>query len=615
MRSFFHLLRIIVSTKIRNIAIIAHVDHGKTTLVDKLLEQSGTLDERKAPGERIMDSNDQEKERGITITSKNTAITWNDYHINIVDTPGHADFGGEVERVLSMVDSVLLLVDAVDGPMPQTRFVTQKAFAMGFTPVVVINKIDREGANPDRALDLTFDLFDKLGATDAQLDFPIIYASAINGFAGEESDITEGDMTPLFEAIVEHVPEPDVDLEGPFQLQISTLDYNSYVGIIGIGRIRRGVVKTNMAVKIVGNDGIERGGRIGQVLGFHGLERVETEEAQAGDIVAITGIDPLSISDTICDPNEVEALPAMTVDEPTISMMFQPNSSPFSGQEGKYVTSRNIWDRLQQELKHNVALRVDQVEGDKYKVSGRGELHLSVLIETMRRENFELAVGRPEVIIHEDNGVKLEPYEELTADIEVEHQGAVMEALGMRKADLKDMVQDGKGRVRLDFIIPARGLIGFRTDYLSMTRGTGLLYSVFDHYGPVVTDDIGQRPNGVLISNARGKAVAYSLCPLQERGKLLVGNNDEVYEGQIVGIHSRDNDLVVNPIKPKPLTNVRASGTDDALTLSPHIQYTLEQALEFIDDDELVEVTPENIRIRKKLLKEHERKTASRSKK
>ena len=603
-----------MTAKIRNIAIIAHVDHGKTTLVDKLLEQSGTLDERKAPGERIMDSNDQEKERGITITSKNTAIEWNDYHINIVDTPGHADFGGEVERVLSMVDSVLLLVDAVDGPMPQTRFVTQKAFAMGFKPIVVINKIDRDGADPHRALDLTFDLFDKLGATDEQLDFPVIYASAINGYAGLEAEITGGDMTPLFEAIVEHVHAPEVDPDGPFQLQISTLDYNSYVGIIGIGRIRRGKVKTNMAVKIIGDDGKVRSGRIGQVLGFHGLERVEAEEAEAGDIVAITGLDPLSISDTICDPNVVEALPPMTVDEPTISMTFQANSSPFSGQEGKYVTSRNIWDRLQQELKHNVALRVDQIEGDKYKVSGRGELHLSVLIETMRRENFELAVGRPEVIIHEENGVKLEPYEELTADIEVEHQGAVMDALGKRKADLKDMVLDGKGRVRLDFMIPARGLIGFRTDYLSMTRGTGLLYSVFDHYGPIVSDGIGQRLNGVLVSNARGKAVAYSLCPLQERGKLLVGNADEVYEGQVVGIHSRDNDLVVNPIKPKPLTNVRASGTDEALTLSPHIKYTLEQALEFIDDDELVEVTPENIRIRKKLLKEHERKSASRSK-
>jgi GTP-binding protein len=601
-----------VSAKLRNIAIIAHVDHGKTTLVDKLLEQSGTLDERKAPTERIMDSNDQEKERGITITSKNTAINWNGYHINIVDTPGHADFGGEVERVLSMVDSVLLLVDAVDGPMPQTRFVTQKAFAMGFKPIVVINKIDREGANPDNALDLTFDLFDKLGATDEQLDFPVVYASAINGYAGNDSDVTSGDMTPLFEAIVEHVHEPDVDPDGPFQLQISTLDYNSYVGIIGIGRIRRGVATPNMAVKIIGSDDQVRGGRILQVLSFHGLERVEAEEAQAGDIVAITGIDPLEISDTICDPAEVEALPAMTVDEPTISMMFQPNSSPFSGKEGKFVTSRNIWDRLQQELKHNVALRVEQVEGDKYKVSGRGELHLSVLIETMRREGFELAVGRPEVIIHEENGVKQEPYEELTVDVELDHQGSVMEALGIRKAELKDMVQDGKGRVRLDYIIPARGLIGFRTEFLTMTSGTGLLYNVFDHYGPAITDTIGQRINGVMISNTQGKAVAYSLCPLQERGKLLVGNNEEVYEGMIVGIHSRDNDLVVNPTKPKPLTNVRASGSDDALTLSPHIQYTLEQALEFIDDDELVEVTPESIRIRKKLLKEHERKTASR---
>ncbi|MCG6937600.1 MAG: translational GTPase TypA [Gammaproteobacteria bacterium] len=601
-----------MSANIRNIAIIAHVDHGKTTLVDQLLQQSGTLDARKAPTERVMDSNDQEKERGITITSKNTAIDWNGYHINIVDTPGHADFGGEVERVLSMVDSVLLLVDAVEGPMPQTRFVTQKAFAMGFKPIVVINKIDRDGANPDRALDLTFDLFDKLGATDEQLDFPVIYASAINGFAGTDSNITSGDMQPLLAAIIEHVKAPDVDPDGPFQLQISTLDYNSYVGIIGIGRIRRGAVKTNMAVKIVGADGAVRNGRIGQILSFIGLERVEVETAAAGDIVAISGIDPLSISDTICDPNAVEALPAMTVDEPTISMMFQPNSSPFAGREGKYVTSRNIWERLQQELKHNVALRVDQVDSDRFKVSGRGELHLSVLIETMRRENFELAVGRPEVIIHEENGVKLEPYEELTADVEIEYQGAVMEALGKRKAELKDMVQDGKGRVRLDFMIPSRGLIGFRTEYLSMTRGTGLLYSVFDHYGPLVTEEIGQRTNGVLVSNAKGKAVAYSLFPLQERGKLLVGNNDEVYEGQIVGIHARDNDLVVNPTKTKPLTNIRAAGTDDALTLSPHIQFTLEQALEFIDDDELVEVTPENIRIRKKLLKEQERKSAAR---
>jgi GTP-binding protein len=605
-------MRVTVSSKIRNIAIIAHVDHGKTTLVDQLLQQSGMLDARKAPTERVMDSNDQEKERGITITSKNTAIDWNGYHINIVDTPGHADFGGEVERVLSMVDSVLLLVDAVDGPMPQTRFVTQKAFAMGFKPIVVINKIDRDGANPHRALDLTFDLFDKLGATDEQLDFPVIYCSAINGYAGNDADITSGDMTPLFESIIKNVHAPEVDPKGPLQLQISTLDYNSYVGIIGIGRIRRGVAKPNMAVKIVGADGKVRSGRMLQVLSFVGLERVEATSAEAGNIVAITGIDPLSISDTICDPNAVEALPPMTVDEPTISMMFQANSSPFSGKEGKFVTSRNIWDRLQQELKHNVALRVEQVEGDKYKVSGRGELHLSVLIETMRREGYELAVGRPEVIIHEENGVRMEPYEELTVDIELESQGAVMEALGKRKADLKDMVQDGKGRVRLDYIIPARGLIGFRTEFLTMTSGTGLLYNVFDHYGPIVTDSIGQRNNGVMISNSMGKAVAYSLCPLQERGKLLVGNNDEVYEGMIIGIHSRDNDLVVNPIKPKPLTNVRASGTDEALTLSPHIKYTLEQALEFIDDDELVEVTPLSIRIRKKLLKENERKSANR---
>ncbi len=603
---------IAVTTQIRNIAIIAHVDHGKTTLVDKLLQQSGTLDARKAVTERVMDSNDQEKERGFTITAKNTAIDWGDYHINIVDTPGHADFGGEVERVLSMVDSVLLLVDAVDGPMPQTRFVTQKAFAMGFKPIVVINKIDRDGADPHRVLDQTFELFDKLGATDEQLDFPVIYASAVNGYAGTEADITAGSMTPLFEAIIKYVQPPEVDETGPLQLQISTLDYNSYVGIIGIGRIRRGSAKTNMAVKIIGSDGKVRAGRIGQVLSFHGLERIEVETAGAGNIVAITGIDPLDISDTLCDPNEVVALPAMTVDEPTISMMFQANSSPFSGKEGKYVTSRNILERLKQELKHNVALRVAQVEGDKFKVSGRGELHLSVLIETMRRENFELAVGRPEVIIREENGVKLEPYEELAVDVEIDHQGAVMEALGSRRADLKNMSPDGKGRVRLDYIIPARGLIGFRTEFLSMTSGTGLLYNVFHHYGELVRDSIGQRANGVLISNARGKAVAYSLFPLQERGKLLVGNNEEVYEGMIVGIHSRDNDLVVNPIKPKPLTNVRASGTDDALTLSPHVRFTLEQALEFIDDDELVEVTPRSIRVRKKLLSENERKRASR---
>ncbi|MDT8451714.1 MAG: translational GTPase TypA [Gammaproteobacteria bacterium] len=601
-----------MSEKIRNIAIIAHVDHGKTTLVDQLLQQSGTLDMRKAPTERVMDSNDQEKERGITITSKNTAINWNGYHINIVDTPGHADFGGEVERVLSMVDSVLLLVDAVDGPMPQTRFVTQKAFAMGFRPIVVINKIDRDGARPDWALDQTFDLFDKLGATDEQLDFPVVYASAINGYAGLESDVRSGNMDPLFHSIVDNVSAPDVEADGPLQMQISTLDYNSYVGIIGIGRIRRGSIKPNAPVKVAGADGVARTAKVLQVLGFEGLERVEVEEAHAGNIVAITGIDPLSISDTICDPNNVEALPALTVDKPTISMTFQANSSPFSGKEGKYVTSRNIWDRLQQELKHNVALRVEQVDGDKYKVSGRGELHLSVLIETMRRENFEMAVGRPEVIVLEEDGVKTEPYEQLTVDIEEESQGSVMQALGERKGDLKNMTSDGKGRVRLDYIIPARGLIGFRTEFLTMTSGTGLLYSVFDHYGEYIKKGIGQRANGVMIANSQGKAVAYSLCPLQERGKLLVGNGDEVYEGMIVGIHSRDNDLVVNPIKPKPLTNVRASGTDESLSLSPHICYSLEQALEFIDDDELVEVTPASIRIRKKFLKEHERKRASR---
>lgn len=601
-----------MSEKIRNIAIIAHVDHGKTTLVDQLLQLSGTLDMRKAPTERVMDSNDQEKERGITITSKNTAINWNGYHINIVDTPGHADFGGEVERVLSMVDSVLLLVDAVDGPMPQTRFVTQKAFAMGFRPIVVINKIDRDGARPEWALDQTFDLFDKLGATDEQLDFPVVYASAINGYAGLESTVRSGNMDPLFHSIVDNVSAPKVDADGPFQMQISTLDYNSYVGIIGIGRIRRGSIKPNAAVKVAGPDGKVRNAKILQVLGFEGLERIEVSEAHAGNIVAITGIDPLSISDTICDTNNVEALPALTVDEPTISMTFQANSSPFSGKEGKYVTSRNIWDRLQQELKYNVALRVEQIEGDKYKVSGRGELHLSVLIETMRRENYELAVGRPEVILHEEDGVKTEPYEQLTVDIEEESQGAVMQALGERKGDLKNMMSDGKGRVRLDYIIPARGLIGFRTEFLTMTSGTGLLYSVFDHYGEYNKKGIGQRANGVMIANSQGKGVAYSLFPLQERGKLLVGNGDEVYEGMIVGIHSRDNDLVVNVTKPKPLTNVRASGTDESLTLSPHIRFTLEQALEFIDDDELVEVTPLSIRIRKKFLKEHERKKASR---
>ncbi len=601
-----------MSAKLRNIAIIAHVDHGKTTLVDQLLQQSGTLDSRKAPAERVMDSNDLEKERGITILSKNTAITWGEYYINIVDTPGHADFGGEVERVLSMVDSVLLLVDAVDGPMPQTRFVTQKAFAMGFKPIVVINKIDREGARPDWVLDQTFDLFDNLGATDEQLDFPVVYASAINGYASLESTVREGDMTPLFETIVEQVPAPDTDSEGPFQMQISTLDYNSYVGVIGIGRVKRGKVKTNTQVKIIDREGQIRSGRILQVLGFHGLERVERSEAEAGDIIAITGIDPLDISDTLCDPDKVEALPALSVDEPTISMTFQPNTSPFSGKDGKYVTSRNIWDRLQQELKHNVALRVEQLEGERFRVSGRGELHLSVLIENMRREGYEVAVGRPEVIIHEVDGEKQEPYEQLAVDIEEQHQGSVMEALGARKAELKNMVPDGKGRVRLDYIIPARGLIGFRTEFLTMTSGTGLLYSVFDHYGPYLNVSIGQRNNGVMISNGQGKALGYALFNLQERGKLMIGHGEEVYEGMIIGIHSRSNDLVVNPLKAKQLTNIRAAGTDENIILTPPIRFSLEQALEFIDDDELVEVTPNAIRVRKKFLKEHERKRASR---
>lgn len=611
--AFFHYRQLPVTQKLRNIAIIAHVDHGKTTLVDKLLEQSGTLDSRAAPAERMMDSNELEKERGITILSKNTAIRWNDYRINIVDTPGHADFGGEVERVLSMVDSVLLLVDAVDGPMPQTRFVTQKAFAMGFKPIVVINKIDRDGARPDWVLDQTFDLFDKLGATDEQLDFPVVYTSAISGYAGLESDVQQGDMTPLFETIVEQVSAPDVDEIGPLQMQVSTLDYNNYVGVIGIGRIKRGTIKTGMPIGVIDSEGQTRKGKISQVYSFLGLDRIEVESASAGDIVAIAGLDPLNISDTLCDQENIEALPALSVDEPTISMTFQPNTSPFAGKEGKYVTSRNIWDRLQQELKTNVALRVETTEdADKYRVSGRGELHISVLIETMRREGYEVAVGRPQVIVHEVGDTREEPYEQLTVDIEAEHQGAVMEKLGERRADLKNMQPDGKGRVRLEYIIPARGLIGFRTEFLTLTSGTGLLYNVFDHYGPYISMSIGQRINGVLISNGQGKALGYSLFNLQERGKLFIGHAEEVYEGMIVGIHSRDNDLVVNALKGKQLTNVRASGSDENIVLTPPIRMTLEQALEFIDDDELVEVTPESIRIRKKYLKEHERKSASR---
>ena len=602
-----------VIEKLRNIAIIAHVDHGKTTLVDKLLQQSGTFDDRAEVVERLMDSNDLEKERGITILSKNTAIDWNDYHINIVDTPGHADFGGEVERVLSMVDSVLLLVDAAEGPMPQTRFVTQKAFDLGLKPIVVVNKIDKPGARPDWVVDQTFDLFDRLGATDEQLDFPVVYASAINGFASLESDVTEGDMTPLFESIVENVSAPDVDTEGDFQMQVTSLDYNSYVGVIGIGRIKRGKVKKNASVTLIDSEGKTRNARVLQIFGFLGLERVETEEAQAGDIIAFTGIENLNISDTLCDPGNVEALPPLSVDEPTVSMTFQVNKSPLAGKDGKFVTSRQIGERLQRELIHNVALRVEPTEDpDKFRVSGRGELHLSVLIETMRREGYELGVSRPEVIVKEVDGKKHEPYEQLTVDVEEQHQGGVMEKLGIRGGDLKNMMPDGKGRVRLDYIIPARGLIGFRTEFMTATQGTGLLYSVFDHYGEVKQGDYGQRQNGVLISNGAGKAVGFSLFNLQERGRMFVSPGDDLYEGMVIGIHSRNNDLIVNPLKGKQLTNVRASGTDENIVLTPPIRQSLEQALEFIDDDELVEVTPNFIRLRKKLLLEHERKKASR---
>ncbi len=598
--------------KLRNIAIIAHVDHGKTTLVDKLLSQSGTLDRRNQDTERVMDSNDQEKERGITILAKNTAIRWNDYRINIVDTPGHADFGGEVERVLSMVDCVLLLVDAVDGPMPQTRFVTQKAFERGLKPIVVVNKVDRPGSRPDWVIDQVFDLFDRLGATDEQLDFPIIYASALNGIAGPEADELAEDMTPLFEMIVDKVPSPDVDVDGPLQMQISALDYNSYVGVIGVGRITRGTMKPNEQVVVVGADGKQRKGRVLTVMGYHGLERVEVEQAQAGDIVCITGIEGLNISDTICSPSQPEALPALTVDEPTVSMTFQVNDSPFAGLEGKFVTSRNINDRLQQELIHNVALRVEQGDSpDKFKVSGRGELHLSVLIETMRREGFELGVSRPEVVQREIDGVLQEPYEQVVIDVEEQHQGAVMEELGLRKAELTNMEPDGKGRVKLEFIAPARGLIGFRGQFLTLTSGSGIMTTVFDHYGEVKGGEMAKRQNGVLVSMVKGKTLAYGLFNLQDRGRLFLGHAEEIYEGQIIGLHSRSNDLGVNATKAKQLTNVRASGTDDALTLTPPVRHTLEQALEFIEDDELVEVTPKSIRLRKKLLTENERKRAA----
>ncbi len=599
--------------QLRNIAIIAHVDHGKTTLVDKLLQQSGTLSDRGAPVERVMDSNDLEKERGITILAKNTSLHWRDYRINIVDTPGHADFGGEVERVLSMVDSVLLLVDAVDGPMPQTRFVTQKAFAMGFRPIVVINKVDRPGARPHWVLDRTFDLFDRLGASNEQLDFPVIYASALHGYAGLDESVRAGDMTPLFETIVDHVRPPEVDPAGPFQLQVSSLGYNSYVGVIGIGRIRRGKIKTNTPVVILDRHGHRRNGRVLQVLGFQGLERIEFPEASAGDIIAFTGVDGLGISDVLCDPSHVEALPPLKVDEPTMSMTFQVNTSPFAGRDGKYVTSRQVRERLYRELIHNVALRIeDSDDPDKFKVSGRGELHLSILIENMRREGYELAVSRPEVILHEVDGELHEPYEQLTVDVEEQHQGAVMEKLGERRGDLLDMQPDGKGRVRLDYLIPARGLIGFQTEFLTTTSGTGLIYHVFDRYGPMKKGAIGARINGVLISNATGKVLAYALFNLQERGRMMVGPGDEAYEGMIVGIHSRENDLVVNPLKAKQLTNIRAAGSDENILLTPPVRLSLEQALEFIDDDELVEVTPKTIRLRKKLLLEHDRKRAAR---
>ena len=605
---------------LRNIAIIAHVDHGKTTLVDQLLQQSGTLDVRAEVVERMMDSNDLEKERGITILSKCTAINWQhekenqNYRINIVDTPGHADFGGEVERVLSMVDSVLLLVDAVDGPMPQTRFVTQKAFAMGFTPIVVVNKIDRHGARPDWVVDQVFDLFDQLGATDEQLDFPIIYASALNGYASEDDSIREGNMTPLFESVITNVAPPQVEVDGPFQMQISSLDYDIYKGVLGIGRITRGTINRNTPVKIIGTNNKIRDGRMMQIFGFKGLERIETEIAKAGDIIVFSGIEELYISDTLCDRYNVEAMPALTVDEPTVNMTFSVNNSPFSGKDGKFLTSRQIDERLQRECLHNVALRVEQLkDADKFKVSGRGELHLGILIETMRREGFELSVSRAEVILKEIDGQICEPYEQLTVDVEDQYQGVIMEALGGRKAELKDMIPDGKGRVRLDYVIPSRGLIGFQADFMTMSSGTGLMYHVFDQYGPKVEGEIGQRKNGVLIASATGKALAYALFNLQERGKLMIGHAEEVYEGMVVGIHSRANDLVVNPLKAKQLTNIRAAGTDENLILVKPIRFTLEQALEFIDDDELVEVTPKKIRIRKKFLLEHERKKASRS--
>ena len=600
---------------LRNVAIIAHVDHGKTTLVDQLLHQSGTLASHGEMGERVMDSNDLERERGITILSKNTAIRWREWRINIVDTPGHADFGGEVERVLSMVDSVLLLVDAVEGPMPQTRFVTQKALSHGLRPIVVINKVDRPGARPDWALDQTFDLFDRLGASEAQLDFPVIYASALQGWAAKEPAAEANQsMEALFDAIVTHAPVPSVDPDGSFQMQISALDYSPYVGVIGIGRIQRGQIRRNDAVAVTEPEGKVRKGRILQILGFHGLERVETESAVSGDIVAVTGLDALGISDTLCHPDFVEPLPMLSVDQPTLSMTFQVNDSPFAGREGKFVTSRNLKERLERELIHNVALRVEPMEDpDKFRVSGRGELHLSILIENMRREGYELAISRPEVIMREEAGETQEPFETLTVDVEEAYQGRVMENLGERRAQLRDMVPDGRGRVRLDYLITSRGLIGFRSEFLTISSGTGLMYHAFDHYGPRLEGSLAERNNGVMISMSAGKALAYALFNLQERGRLFIGHGVEVYEGMVIGTHSRSNDLVVNPLKAKQLTNIRAAGTDENLLLTPPVSITLEYALEFINEDELVEVTPESIRIRKKFLREHERKRASRA--
>jgi GTP-binding protein len=600
---------------LRNIAIIAHVDHGKTTLVDQLLRQSGTLVSHGEITDRVMDSNELERERGITILAKNTAITWQSWRINIVDTPGHADFGGEVERVLSMVDSVLLLVDAVEGPMPQTRFVTQKALSHGLRPIVVINKVDRPGSRPDWAVDQTFELFDRLGASDEQLDFPVIYASALQGWAAKDPDPgTADDMQVLFEAIVTHVPVPSVNSDGPLQMQISALDYSPYVGVIGIGRIQRGQISRNDAVSVSTPAGGIRKGRVLQILRFQGLERVESENALAGDIIAVTGLEPLGISDTLCDPNMVEPLPALSVDRPTLSMTFQVNNSPFAGREGKFVTSRNLKERLERELIHNVALQVEPMEDlDKFRVSGRGELHLSILIENMRREGYELAISRPEVIMREEEGEVHEPFETLAVDVEEDYQGRVMERLGQRRAELRDIVPDGRGRVRIDYFVPSRGLIGFRSEFLTVSSGTGLMYHAFDHYAPRIQGDLGERNNGVLVSMSNGKALAYALFNLQERGRLFVGHGAEVYEGMVIGIHSRDNDLVVNPLKAKQLTNIRAAGTDENILLTPPIVTTLEYALEFINEDELVEVTPKSIRIRKKWLREHERKRASRA--